>query len=175
MKLEILNSETIFSRDYLELNGQRYKITSQGEEPTEPGYGFKVETFKFEDDPTRDLALATIEPGAYTPPQLVLRKGLITDIPFFGNGRFHYYKADGSEFIHTAIGFDEVNSEEKDFSLTYGRGSYIWWRAGNKGLQLLEICKPPFKEGDLKNLNLETDNIPAPFAYDVRRGLMNPF
>lgn len=135
------------------------KVISSSKEPTDSNYGFQVEAYQL-DDETRDGALATVLPNSFTPPQKVLRDGTVTDYPFKGSGKLLILS---DENRLSEIYFDENDPEHSNFKIIYEKGSYICWKAGEEGLEFMEVCSPPYKEGDLQNLNMEKDDVPVAF------------
>lgn len=152
---------TILANNILKIDGQFYKVKSLGPEPTEPGYGYSIEPFEFEGQlkEQKDAAKAKIFPNSNTPPQYVEREGKITDYPLKGKGMLLCMRPEGKI---EKINYDE-NKNEKNLKIEYGKGCYICWAAGEEGLEFIEICEPPYKPGDLKNLDIDSEDIPEEF------------
>lgn len=145
------------------------KVISSSKEPTDPAFGFQVEAYQL-DDETRDGALAEVLPNSFTPPQKVLRDGTITDFPFKGSGKLLILSDEGRL---SEIYFNEKDPENSNFKITYSKGSYICWKAGEEGLEFMEVCEPPYKQGDLQNLDMEKDDVPETFK-DAFKTLIEP-
>ncbi len=151
---------------FLELEGQLYEIDPLVDETTEPGYGYRVQTARFvgERRDRMDVAKATVYPNSTTPPQFVKRTGRISDYPMRGEGEFVIWRP--------GIGLERIpyngrDSSQYNLRIDYAAGCYQFWRAGNGQLTFIEICEPPYQEGDLKNLKI-TDDMPEEFRQEHR-------
>ncbi len=151
------------------VEGERRITAAPTKEPTNPKYGFEVFSRKFiqPEYQNADFALAKIEAGSSCPPQLVLREGEIIDYPISGNAILISVEPGSRQTV-----FTEFNSEVRGmsrFKLQYGKGTYICWKAISD-FELVEICQnPPYKEGDLMDLDLCSFGVPKSFAYECRR------
>jgi hypothetical protein len=149
---------------FLELKGKLYRIGPLSNEPTAPGYGgYRVQVARFVREELRDrmdFARAIVYPGCTTPPQLVVREGRISDFPVSGTGWFVICRPDkGLEVCK----YDENDPRQYNLEIRYGAGCYQFWEA-HTTLTLFEICYDPiYQPGDLKNLNMETDEMPDEF------------
>ena len=158
---------SVTDNQHIELEGVVYPVLYNGFETPEPGYGYTVETYTFEGDGTKDAAKATIEANRNTPPQRVLREGAIIDHPMKGNG-FLLILWPGGQLEQ--IAYDDTNPEQFNSQVKYARGAYQSWFAGDRGLQFVEVCEPPFQQGDLENLDVVNDeSIPASFRETYLR------
>lgn len=144
----------------LELEGRLYQVKSNGIEPPYEGYTVSVETYQFKGDDTKDAAQATVLPNTATPPQLVLREGSIIDYPFEGSGKFFCLSPDGD--LQTFI-YDDSYPLLSSLKITYNKGHYQFWQAGERGLKFMEICIPPYQVGDLINLDIHSPDVPEVF------------
>lgn len=160
MRQEVGETRMSESGDQLVLDGKGYRISFEIREPSEPGYGYTVDTYKFRDDDSRDLAKATVAPHSTTPPQVVLTDGLIADYPIKGRGIFICFTPMG---VLEIINFNSAEPSQRNFKVTYSRGFYQCWKAGAEGLEFLEVCSPPYKTGDFKNLDFKNDYVPRNF------------
>lgn len=150
---------------YLRLKGRVYAMLGDLElEPEDSKHGVRISSCPLMDEDGRedrvDLAMAIVESNRTTPPQLVLREGQIADYPIKGSGRFLCLEPNGNLWM---IPFNENDPNQRNFRVVYSKGIYQCWVAGPEGLGFLELCTPPYQEGDLKNLNFELDDIPELF------------
>ncbi len=146
----------------IRLGNETLQIQHIQAEDTEPGFGYHVEVYAFADGALaerQDLALTWIEPGKFTPPQYVKRDGSITDYAIEGSGRFVCVRPNGEMEVSDYTGGEGA-------SVSYGKGSFIFWQAGAAGFRLAEVCNPPYKLGDLENLKLDgSDSVQIPEEF----------
>ncbi len=157
-----MSHRTSLSGNILRLEGKLYTVEPLDDEPTEIGYGYRVETFQFNGrlQEKMDAAKATVFPNSTTPPQCVEREGLIIDYPLRGSGILVCHRPNGEL---EEIPYDKRNRGQRNMKVVYGKGCYVIWRAYEPGLEFIEICIPPYKLGDLTNLNIDSDNVPEKF------------
>ncbi|MBI2103892.1 hypothetical protein HYT59_02715 [Candidatus Woesebacteria bacterium] len=153
---------TSITKRWLEVGGTLHQITHLGPEPTATGYDYQVETFKIKGElgDVLDAALVTIGPAGWTPPQRVDREGLILDFPMKGDGYFVCMYPHGTLWIKN---FNDRNSDQNNRAFFYRKGCFIFWKAGPRGLTFVEVCSPPYKLGDLKNLDINSSEVPIKF------------
>ncbi len=154
----------------LELEGQLYNVTSLGFEEMASGYDITVESFQIIGyEQKMDVARAKISPKSSTPPQYVKREGTIKDYPISGSGTLLCLCPDGTL---RKVSYDDGNENQYNLKEEYGRGCYVSWIAGNKGLVFAEICEPPYQKGDLIDLDINSLVVPGLFrqAYKSLAG-----
>lgn len=135
-------------------------------EPTDTKYLYRVDVFSVDGDETRDFARVEVVEGGATPPQLVLREGEIIDCPVSGEGTFLILRPGGELEKYD---FDDRNPQDRNNNIHYGKGSYIAWVAGERGLVFVEVCCPPYKQGDLKNLDVTNSDTPEAFRVGYQQ------
>lgn len=116
----------------------------QGQEEIPSGYerNYTVDTFKgFKDF---DIAIATFSPFGFTPPQLVLEKG-VEDFIVEGDG--YLLVLDTNDKLYKV----KVNKDTP--SLVFNPGTWICFKAGKNGMKLADKWTPPFKTGNLASYN----------------------
>lgn len=109
--------------------------------------GVECDTYSFEGDSDKDLAIVRVEKGHKTPLQRVV--GGIRTIEGYvdGEGTLTIRSENGqSELRHFGPGL--YNKE-----VAVGVGQTMQWTAGeDKGLTFYEICVPPYEDGRYENL-----------------------
>ena len=165
---------TELSGSKLVVGGTQHEVRSSGVEPTVPPFPYSVETFAVEGElgEVLDAAKIIIEPNGFTPPQKLIRKregslkqDYLLDFPLAGSGtlllcRWDEAKQKWEVEYHD---FDDQNPEQKDLSIVYSAGTYLCWKAGARGLTLIEACSPPFQLGDAARVDLDDKDTPSEF------------
>jgi hypothetical protein len=156
------------------MGGTQHEVRSLGVEPTEPGFPYSVEPFAIEGElgEVLDAAKIIIEPNGFTPPQRLLRKregslqqDYLLDFPLAGSGtlllcRWDETKQKWEVEYHD---FDDQNPNQKGLSIVYSAGTYLCWKAGSRGLTLVEACSPPFQLGDAATVDMNGEDVPPEF------------
>jgi hypothetical protein len=111
--------------------------------------GVLCDTYTFEGDSTRDLAIVQVEPGCKTPLQRVL-KGTKTIEGFIkGKGVLTVKASDG-----TVQEYPFETDQEMDKEVVVAVGEAMQWVADKEtGLVFYEICEPPYEDGRYENLS----------------------
>jgi hypothetical protein len=108
--------------------------------------GVRCDTYTFENDNTKDLALVEVEPGQRTPLQQVLH-GIRTIEGFWsGAGILHVTSPDSNTRVY------EYPSTDQPREIVINVGDVVQWIAGDRGLTFYEICEPPYQDGRFQNL-----------------------
>jgi hypothetical protein len=138
------------------------RVIPQEMEPTEAGFGYEVRPYEVRErvGDLLDIAHARVFANAWTPPQLVKRDGVIMDAPITGSGTFYCYRPGGTiDQFH----FDDKTPSDLGKGVAYEQGCYVFWKAGEQGLEFLEMCSPGYKPGDLITVDIESDTVPQAF------------
>lgn len=106
--------------------------------------GVNCDTYKFDNDSSKDLAIVTIRPGCKTPRQKIVRGEKTIEGILTGSGKLTTQRQNGEkETFENYIEPIEVKV-----------GEIMQWQASKDGsLVIYEICYPPYKEGRFKNID----------------------
>ncbi len=109
--------------------------------------GVECDTYSFDNDSSRDLAVVRVVAGAKTPLQQVLSGVTTTEGFISGEGTLTVLSSDGES---TTIRFDEESPGEVLVEV----GQTMQWEAGpDSELIFYEVCVPPYEEGRFENLD----------------------
>lgn len=168
LEVKRANRTEVVDDSFVVVDGSGRFTESPKQEKTNPNYGYKVLTREYQqatltDYPTlirEDFAHAIFEKGGSCPPQFVEKIGLLADYPFKGRGRF-LYQVEGVDRAHI-VEFDASDPNKSRLKLEYSHGLYICWYCV-EGLELIEVCNPKYRDGDLRDLDLTSDEVPSQF------------
>jgi len=108
--------------------------------------GVTADTYTFENDAARDLAIVTVEPGSATPLQRVDAGDRTIEGHVCGAGTLTLYTTDARLRVYEFADWDLF---ETDVLV----GESMQWRAGlTVPLVFYEICYPPYADGRFKDL-----------------------
>ncbi|SRR5258708_5867475 len=151
--------------DKLQIKDKVLPLEYLGDEPSEPGYDYRVEPYGITGElgKTIDAAKITIGPDGWTPPQRIMKnkRGRILDFPVEGDGIIILLEPDSDSVQQ--IPFDSSKSNVKNPVAISYEGCFICLKAGSHGMKVVEIQTPPFKSGDGKALDIDSDEVPEIF------------
>jgi len=108
--------------------------------------GVECDTYAFNDDRSKDLAVVRVAGGAKTPLQLIVSGVTTTEGFISGKGTLSIKSYDGEV---TNLDFDEQNPGEVLVEV----GQTMQWTADpDSELIFYEVCVPPYQEGRFENL-----------------------
>lgn len=111
--------------------------------------GVVCQTYLFEADSTKDLAVVTVEPGAKTPLQKIQQGDKTIEGWISGAGTLTIYHAAGEQRTYQLNGKSSL-----PFSVEVEVGQTMQWQAApNSILTFYEICYPPYQEGRYETLD----------------------
>ncbi|MDQ5951293.1 MAG: hypothetical protein QG639_570 [Patescibacteria group bacterium] len=109
--------------------------------------GVRCDVYIHPDTKERDLGIITIEPGAKTPLQRVLKGDLTIEGYLKGEGTLTLTHTDGTQSIF------EVDSSANGFCFSVEVGETMQWQASEGSeLRVFEVCFPPYEDGRFENL-----------------------
>jgi len=139
-----LRQETLkIAGNNIQLGDQSYETRGAGFDDVPGSSGVVCEVIKFTDpeaDKQMDAALITIEPNHSTPIQHWTGPRIFIETAVKGKGYWLGLNPDGETVCY------EFDGEKNEPQLViYGQGWTGSWIAGETGLQVIEICVPPFE------------------------------
>ena len=139
-----LRQETLkIAGNNIQLGDLSYETRGAGFDDVPGSSGVVCEVIKFTDpeaDKQMDAALITIEPNHSTPIQHWTGPRIFIETAVKGKGYWLGLNPDGETVCY------EFDGEKNEPQLViYGQGWTGSWIAGETGLQVIEICVPPFE------------------------------
>lgn len=163
-------------RELLKMAGNNILLGDQSYETKKAGFddipgssGVVCEVIKFTDPETNDrmdAALITIEPNHSTPIQHWTGQRIFIETAVKGKGYWLGLNPDGETVCY------EFDSEANESQLvTYGKGWTGSWIAGETGLEVIEICVPPFEPDGTVLVAKPTDEVVGgrPISQEFRQ------
>ncbi|MCX6816411.1 MAG: hypothetical protein NTZ93_00885 [Candidatus Beckwithbacteria bacterium] len=140
LRQEILK---IAGQNTIQLGDKSYETRKAGLDDVPGSTGVVCEVIKFTDPEANeqmDAALITIEPNHSTPIQHWTGPRIFIESVIKGQGYWLGLSPDGETVCY------EFNGEKDEPQLvTYGQGWTGSWIASESGLEVIEICVPPFE------------------------------
>lgn len=133
----------IAGQNTIQLGDKSYEFRKAGFDDVPGSSGVVCEVIKFTDpetDKQMDAALVTIEPNHSTPIQHWTGPRIFIESVVKGKGHWLGLNPDGETVCYE---FDGEKNEPQ--LLVYGQGWTGSWIASETGLELIEICVPPFE------------------------------
>lgn len=172
-KLQVLGS------DRLRIGNRLYSVHDTGVDET-PGEGVHVDVIAFDEPEVArwmDAALISIEPGCATPVQHWIGSRMFIETAIKGKGTWVGVNQSGE-----VVSFTFDSRQENQGVIFYGPGWIGSWVAGEEGLQIIEVCIPPYEDdgttlvAGLNAQEIEGAQIPADFwdKYSLLMGLERP-
>lgn len=133
----------IAGQNTIQLGDQSYETRGAGFDAVPGSSGVVCEVIKFTDPETNDqmdAALITIEPNHSTPIQHWTGPRIFIETAVKGKGYWLGLNPDGETVCYEFDG-----DQEESQLVVYGKGWTGSWIASETGLEVLEICVPPFE------------------------------
>ncbi len=109
--------------------------------------GVKCDTYVFDNDNTKDLAIIKIDSGCKTPLQKVLEGDKTIEGYISGYGQLIIHRSDNQLEIY------EFPGTPTPFSVNIRIGDTMQWQADQKSnLIVYEVCFPPYQDGRYENI-----------------------
>lgn len=115
--------------------------------------GVECDTYSFDGDGTKDLAIVRVAKGSKTPLQKVLLGNKTIEGFVGGKGTLIIRQEDGTA---QSYHFDEADASQVK-SVEVKVGQIMQWSA-DTNLTFYEICNPPYQDGRFENLPEELKN-----------------
>ncbi len=112
-------------------------------ERTQVKEGVVCDVYKYKDDESKDLGVATVQKGFHTPKQRILKGEKTLEIFKSGKGILHVTRKEGLQETY------KFPSDIPTVELYVG--DIMQWSA-EEDLVFHEICYPPYEEGRFMNL-----------------------
>lgn len=136
----------VINPDLIQIGNQKYVVSDTGEDEELKGdhVGVHVDVITFIDlelQKKMDVVYITVEPNKSTPIQGFGGPRIFIDSVMKGKGTWVGVSPEGEVVTHE---FDGSGDEQG--LIVYGQGWIGSWIAGDKGLEVVEICVPPYKD-----------------------------